>query len=308
MSPEQSTAAPPSKTSTLAPFLSLAPGGNEQYVQDAIRRLANTCSIRQHEIKKALHSKPQRGRKRADLNDAERHELTRNRNREHAKTTRIRKKARYQELLECERKLQELLEKDELDEKRRQCVLGFVAVRERMLQVIAHSCYSSEDDQKTVQQLEALVEEISTLSYQDGTSHDDLSAVDRMKRFDRTLASRAVHTFGAHLLLSYKMDRSIDDIAISPRGFSVAEIEVVGPGNRLLLTALLKIEFAPNSAKIRTIAFTTLREPCERGGFDRLDDQVSHPSAVSFDLDKDRPEIGDGCEPKAENNDELNLE
>ena len=54
--------------------------------------------IRQKEIEKALHSKPQRGRKRANLNEIERLELTRTRNREHAKSTRIRKKMRYEEL------------------------------------------------------------------------------------------------------------------------------------------------------------------------------------------------------------------
>lgn len=44
--------------------------------------------IRKEEIEAALKSKPQRGRKRENLSGLERQELTRTRNREHAKTTR----------------------------------------------------------------------------------------------------------------------------------------------------------------------------------------------------------------------------
>jgi len=45
-------------------------------------------NIRKHEIEAALRSKSQRGRKRENLSVEERQELTRTRNREHAKTTR----------------------------------------------------------------------------------------------------------------------------------------------------------------------------------------------------------------------------
>ena len=45
-------------------------------------------NIRKNEVEAALRSKPQRGRKRENLNAEERLELTRTRNREHAKSTR----------------------------------------------------------------------------------------------------------------------------------------------------------------------------------------------------------------------------
>lgn len=45
-------------------------------------------AIRKEKVAEALRSKPQRGRKRDELNDDERLELTRTRNREHAKSTR----------------------------------------------------------------------------------------------------------------------------------------------------------------------------------------------------------------------------
>jgi hypothetical protein len=44
--------------------------------------------MRRENVEAALRSKPQRGRKRDNLNDEERSELTRTRNREHAKSTR----------------------------------------------------------------------------------------------------------------------------------------------------------------------------------------------------------------------------
>ena len=48
----------------------------------------STSSVREEEIKAALTSKPQRGKKRDNLTAEERKELTKTRNREHARTTR----------------------------------------------------------------------------------------------------------------------------------------------------------------------------------------------------------------------------
>lgn len=48
----------------------------------------NTEDVRAEKIRDALNSKPQRGKKRQELNELERLELTRTRNREHAKSTR----------------------------------------------------------------------------------------------------------------------------------------------------------------------------------------------------------------------------
>lgn len=61
------------------PFAPIAPSGKQEVKKDLIRKA---------EIEAALKSKPQRGRKRENLSGLERQELTRTRNREHAKTTR----------------------------------------------------------------------------------------------------------------------------------------------------------------------------------------------------------------------------
>ena len=50
--------------------------------------LAFDVDVRTEKIRGALNSKHQRGKKRQDLNQLERQELTRTRNREHAKSTR----------------------------------------------------------------------------------------------------------------------------------------------------------------------------------------------------------------------------
>ena len=54
----------------------------------AAKTLASDASGLEDKIRDALNSKPQRGKKRQNLNELEREELTRSRNREHARNTR----------------------------------------------------------------------------------------------------------------------------------------------------------------------------------------------------------------------------
>ena len=99
---------------------------------------------------------------------------------------------------------------------------------------------------------------MSTFSYQDGTSHDDLTALDCMQQFDQVLASSVSSRFGGTpLLVFFKVPGSLDDIAVSPSGTAVTEVVILIPKaeNEPVLSAVLKIMFAPNSAKIRTVAF-----------------------------------------------------
>lgn len=82
-----------------------------------------------NKIQEALQSRPQRGKKRDNLSLPERLELTRTRNREHAKSTRIRKKARHQELCDREMEWKKYRTKEMLDTARRRCVAEFVEFR-----------------------------------------------------------------------------------------------------------------------------------------------------------------------------------
>lgn len=83
--------------------------------------------VRTDEVEKALMSKPQRGKKRNNLNNDERKELTRSRNRLHAKTTRQRKKARYDELVDCEQKYLQFMQEKAQSDSRKNSVLKFIA-------------------------------------------------------------------------------------------------------------------------------------------------------------------------------------
>lgn len=86
-------------------------------------------TVRVEEVEAALRSKPQRGKKRDNLNGLERLELTRTRNREHAKNTRIRKKARYEELVGNETKYFELKGQRELNSKLIDNAMKFIDAR-----------------------------------------------------------------------------------------------------------------------------------------------------------------------------------
>ena len=78
LSPHQQPIASPSST---VPSSLSYDGSSAQEEEEA-------ANVRREKVEEALRSKPQRGKKREDLSAKERLELTRTRNREHAKTTR----------------------------------------------------------------------------------------------------------------------------------------------------------------------------------------------------------------------------
>mmetsp|Transcript_19821 Transcript_19821/g.30627 ORF Transcript_19821/g.30627 Transcript_19821/m.30627 type:complete len:604 (-) Transcript_19821:156-1967(-) len=123
--------------------------------------------VRKSEIEAALRSRPQRGRKRENLSNEERLELTRTRNREHAKSTRMRKKARYQELLDNEERFKELQKTRDLIHGRTQCVLDFLIVRTQML----HGKLSGDDTTKAELNQRSTQNEPRSVSFSDGLLH-----------------------------------------------------------------------------------------------------------------------------------------
>jgi len=91
--------------------------------------IANSNPIIKKQIADAINSKPQRGRKRSNLTDEERQELTRTRNRQHAKSTRERKKARLEELTKIEEQHNELLHTNHMEAERRRVVQAVISSR-----------------------------------------------------------------------------------------------------------------------------------------------------------------------------------
>jgi len=135
--------------------------------------------IHSDKINAALKSKPQRGKKRDNLNAFERLELTRTRNREHAKSTRsayftfngyhfvsinvfsekslcitiirLRKKARYEELMDREVMYFEHQREKERDEARRRHLVLFMDLRSKLFlrqELCSSSSIQGKDDRK----------------------------------------------------------------------------------------------------------------------------------------------------------------
>ncbi|KAL7527660.1 hypothetical protein ACHAWF_002268 [Thalassiosira exigua] len=127
----------------LAPPATVGHGFGVRCPAASPRRRPLEVEVRTDKIKDALRSKPQRGKKRDNLNDLERLELTRTRNREHARCTRIanrdhrslieiwfsplppnaphrmKKKARLEHLVNIEKKYTPLQAKEALSDLRR---------------------------------------------------------------------------------------------------------------------------------------------------------------------------------------------
>lgn len=130
----------------------------------------STEIIRSSEVEAALRSKPQRGRKRENLNGLERLALTRTRNREHAKHTRLRKKARYEELVENEKKYTKLKEEQELASKKKATILKFLEIRAKLINL----------KQKNVAQEDNHSSDWN-VSFESISSNDEPSAINELK-------------------------------------------------------------------------------------------------------------------------------
>jgi len=193
---------------------------------------------------------------------------------------------------------------EELNQKRRDCVADFLAVRERMLQSVSQSNTTSPASNTEASQkktLEDIVEDLAAFTFEFDSSDDDAAAtaVGRMAQFDEALVSSVAQKFKEEQpspLLSYKLNGSSDDIALSLCDSAVVEVQLVldRPVNRHVLSALLRLNFAPNSEKLRSCRFSTLKDSLRHGLFvDQLVGQVSHPSVVSLDAHhRDRREVG----------------
>lgn len=254
--------------------------------------------VRVEKIEDAMRSKPQRGRKRVNLNDTERLELTRTRNREHAKSTRVRKKARYQELLDNEKLLSDFQVADSIKGQRRQCIMDFLAIRERMLHNerpcdessgsdgTGHGAKTDAPDSST--SLQDVVENIETFSFSTGTtSRRATSAQSQMKKFDVVLASRLRNNIGESTfpLLAYQVDGSTDGIALSSGDTAFAEVRLMTCDLSIpeVWKGVLQFQFAPKSYKLLEVVWTSTSELQGNQACERLEEQVSHPSVVSLD-------------------------
>lgn len=119
------TVAKPKTTDSASVPLNGGRGKSRRLQQDP----TDVNPVLKKQIVDAMNSKPQRGRKRNNLTDEERQELTRTRNRQHAKSTRERKKARLEELTKIEEQYNDLLGRLGTEDDRRRVVQAVISSR-----------------------------------------------------------------------------------------------------------------------------------------------------------------------------------
>jgi len=188
--------------------------------------------IRAEKVQAALRSQHQRGKKRSDLSDSERLELTRTRNREHARSTRLRKKARHDELLKSEEQLKPLLRSKQLEQQRMQCLQSFFSARQDMLNSDIAPNDPVEDQECERLLSHVIVEAPDTFCFDtkgqlvSSGSEDSPFAV--MRHWDERLRSRAMDLESpspspcegrvSSTYFAYEIEDGIDGIAISSGG------------------------------------------------------------------------------------------
>jgi len=255
--------------------------------------------VRRDKVAEALRSKPQRGKKRDDLSEKERLELTRTRNREHAKSTRQRKKARYQELLDREEQLLEFQSSEQLQSQRVASIEAILRARQQVLvyffrgrsgkeslpgmQSRAKSYHSTE--------LASIIEDnfqIESL-FPGGGSIESENALDRMLEWDNALQPRIKKWCHQHSStedsavaalssLRYEVDAARDGIAFSKNGTAYCRVSLVVDMPRSLESSSLEVErqelmcsichfkFSPDSAKMVSMSWAVLEDHCSGPG------------------------------------------
>lgn len=218
--------------------------------------------VRPDQIEAAMRSKPQRGRKRENLNEYERMELTRTRNREHAKSTRVRKKARYEELLEAEEQWKDHLHWRALNDKRKATIQAFIVMQERRLRSKLDSVTSQQkrSSGRTLVSLDSsseapaavhdIMDDSATFLYDENRKQNPKGEWrEEMDDFDEWLATRVANCLGnaATTMLSLTIQGGPDQgVALNELRSGFAQIDLTVASLKVM-QALLRFEFVPSS-------------------------------------------------------------
>lgn len=224
-------------------------------------------TVRVDEVERALKSKPQRGKKRENLTISEKKELTKTRNRMHATKTRIRKKARHDELVECEKEYHKLLKERECEVSRKKSILEFMALRTKIFNM-----KSTNDDIDTCSWKKTFGHDNKTASrpldlpdifvpnpvFYVGSNAMDLRG---MYEFEHHFADELSDTFRENddeTKLEYVIPGSIDGIALSNISTAYAEYKLISGAsdetNRSTVSGgLIQVQFERDSNKIASV-------------------------------------------------------
>lgn len=126
-----------------------------------------------------------------------------------------------------------------------------------------------------------------------------LQGIGAMEQFDKALANRVKELMGVPFVkkLSYTVPQ--DGVAVNEHGNGFAQVNIIardGQDEFTLVTAILKLTFADDTAKLKSIVWHTTGEPFEMPSEDdsasgeSLGCQMSFPSVVSLDQSGDAAE------------------
>jgi hypothetical protein len=259
----------------------------QEHVEAALNDAGETKQVRSEQIEAALLSDSQRGRKRSNLNQFERLELTRTRNREHAKSTRTRKKARYLELERKEAAFQNMQEEKKLESDRRRSIKNFLTLRElQYTQCAAVRGAERVISSKTNAIISGILADADNFTFEYDQTSDNVKGLDRMRLFDESIFRRISTRFGASTsnVVSYLL--SSDGIAISQNDTAFLEIDLHLPCHEKsakLISAIVKVKFTLRSHKICSATWHATLDAIDDVTLDPICCQTSHPSVVSLD-------------------------
>lgn len=234
--------------------------------------------IRKEEVEKALRSKPQRGRKRSNLNHDERQELARTRNREHAKSTRMRKKLRLEELLKIESNYREVMQREQLKQSRVAKARELLQRRQERHFLLPKACQIASSSNDDSSERDCSLLSSSCLAKLSPACQDSIKA---MQQMDLALSDHAIRQHGPHVRIEIRYS----DLALCIDSESaVMHVHIRVPEKDVLLkSTLTKVVFANNSDSIVSVQETVLRDLTTTSDHSELQTQPSHPSVISLD-------------------------
>lgn len=213
---------------------------------------------------------------------------------------RIRKKARYQELLDKEHLYDDLKARVDLEDARINAVRTFIVCRNKLL---AASCSRRESDDCRVA-LDNAVLDTSSFTF-DGNGPQHADAMIRMDMLEDTIRFKVLKTFGEDAAgnLEYRLVGGTNSIAVTRAGVAVVELSIVIKGKPdhvdndvSIMSAMIRWTFASKSDKLTGMEWSTITDSFSQkvpafndtlksveSAKDLLGMQTCYPSVVSLD-------------------------
>jgi hypothetical protein len=206
---------------------------------------------------------------------------------------RVRKKARYQELVDKEIMYDDLKIAADLDEARVDAVMSFIDCRQKLL------CSSSTTHHEA---LDSTFYDRSSFTFDvqgpvQLVARASVDAMTRMETMEEVIRCKVANHFGkeAASKLGYSVVGGGDSIAFNKAGVAMVELAVVvnndtppqHDASSTIMSAMIRWKFAPDSAKLMGMQWTTtvdkLAHVRPTDSSELLGSQTCYPSVVSLD-------------------------